>query len=997
MKKYLIWIACATIGIVSSCLTASAAVFDIVGFNGWTDGWGSGTPDYATDVLVNATPLSGTGVLKYEHVDGDPGRGVQHLFDSPLTGTVDVKYNLYIPTGANGGWFNAYLMTDASSNDVSSWGATYAQNGGCWIEEWGGITGPGLTRDVWQEIKLHFDFGAGTAQYFLDGVAVGSPTAIAGVSLSGINYQFQESYMGGDSAFIDGHPIYFDNFSVDNNGTTIWSDDFEGYFGDPNLISIDAIAIGSVPVSGSVTGGLAGQTGAWNPLDLTGSQITLTNLTNGAGSASAIGFVFDADNVGYHVQQADAPYNPGVVLAADNPERSWVTGGESPVTFKFTGLTVGGNYELAIYSTGYGDAPESALKSYTINGTVYTNPVNILITTQTADTNGDIVGVVSCDGDAYTWYAELAGFQLKASAAPPALGVTVASPTNNQAFSIYTSFSATATVANGTAPITVSFYTNSAAGAFAQAGAATTNVPYQVNLGTLAAGTYHIYAAVTDSVSSAISATNTFTVSDLPPTVTITNPANAASFAEGAPIAITATATDDGSVTNVAFYADGLLLGSAASAPYTNTWSGATAGAHALTAIATDNTGLSTTSATVNVTVVQPTDVISVDFVVSGSPGSGPCSGDTTLTGTDMKNAVGNIFTGQAGTWNALNIGTYNNNSAITGFLTNGLGAVTTVKLALGLQATNDATAAGGWRCSPNEAATNSIKQLRNESAYLYSPMLTVDHYAWAFTGLTPNGHYKLTLFGSGGNSFSNTANGVAASKDSEGDWNWTDIQADASGVILGTLATTGNNETCGLYGAQIQAIANPPPPEAPTNLTATAGNATVGLGWDAVTNATAGYLVKRSLTNGSYEFLGSTADANATNYTDNAVSNGVLYWYVVSATNQWGESSNSAPVSARPLPAVAPTPELLTGSGVNSGYSLDPASGEVRLQFTGMGGIKYTIVYKDDLLDSTWHPLPATEVTCTNNGTGPMTLVYTNAPDVTQRFYRVEAQLPSP
>jgi glucose/arabinose dehydrogenase len=125
------------------------------------------------------------------------------------------------------------------------------------------------------------------------------------------------------------------------------------------------------------------------------------------------------------------------------------------------------------------------------------------------------------------------------------------------------------------------------------------------------------------------------------PTVAITSPANGASFTAPATVPITASANDsDGSVTNVAFFDGGTLLGATNNPPYTFTASLATGG-HALTAVATDNLGLSTTSAVVNVTVsvantplsvtiTNPidnavfgnTDTINVQASVSDSPGS---------------------------------------------------------------------------------------------------------------------------------------------------------------------------------------------------------------------------------------------------------------------------------------------------------------------------------------------------------------------------------------
>jgi len=88
-----------------------------------------------------------------------------------------------------------------------------------------------------------------------------------------------------------------------------------------------------------------------------------------------------------------------------------------------------------------------------------------------------------------------------------------------------------------------------------------------------------------------------------PPTVSIDSPTNGASFTAPAIVPIAATANDsDGSVTNVAFFDGGALLGMTNNTPYTITVSLA-AGGHALTAVATDNRGVSATSTVVNVTV----------------------------------------------------------------------------------------------------------------------------------------------------------------------------------------------------------------------------------------------------------------------------------------------------------------------------------------------------------------------------------------------------------
>lgn len=88
------------------------------------------------------------------------------------------------------------------------------------------------------------------------------------------------------------------------------------------------------------------------------------------------------------------------------------------------------------------------------------------------------------------------------------------------------------------------------------------------------------------------------------PTVSISSPANGASFDEGEDITLTASATDsDGTVTRVEYFRGSIKIGEATANPYSVTWSGASAGSYSLTAKATDNEGAVTTSSAVSITV----------------------------------------------------------------------------------------------------------------------------------------------------------------------------------------------------------------------------------------------------------------------------------------------------------------------------------------------------------------------------------------------------------
>jgi hypothetical protein len=98
--------------------------------------------------------------------------------------------------------------------------------------------------------------------------------------------------------------------------------------------------------------------------------------------------------------------------------------------------------------------------------------------------------------------------------------------------------------------------------------------------------------------------TLTVTPGNVPPTVTLTNPANGTSVAAPATVVVSANAGDsDGSVSRVDFYAGATLVGSDATAPYSVTWSDVAAGSYVLTAVAVDNAGASTTSSPATLTV----------------------------------------------------------------------------------------------------------------------------------------------------------------------------------------------------------------------------------------------------------------------------------------------------------------------------------------------------------------------------------------------------------
>lgn len=140
--------------------------------------------------------------------------------------------------------------------------------------------------------------------------------------------------------------------------------------------------------------------------------------------------------------------------------------------------------------------------------------------------------------------------------------------------------------------------------------------------------------------------------------------------------------------------------------------------------------------------------------------------------------------------------------------------------------------------------------------------------------------------------------------------WNPTTIFSGANTAFAGF----GVSATSGTQAGQIDwwELMGSVAPATPTGLTATVASSTeTDLSW--IASAGAGsYNLKRSTTNGGpYAIIAS--QLVTTSYADSPPANGSTYFYVVSATNTWGESTNSAQASARPLPPLPGVPAGLT------------------------------------------------------------------------------------
>ena len=144
-----------------------------------------------------------------------------------------------------------------------------------------------------------------------------------------------------------------------------------------------------------------------------------------------------------------------------------------------------------------------------------------------------------------------------------------------------------------------------------------------------------------------------------------------------------------------------------------------------------------------------------------------------------------------------------------------------------------------------------------------------------------------------------------------------------AAGSVCGTSATAPSQkfmhieQTVGLLadldGAALgwsTAINNAFPtgtPGVPTGVGAAPGNGQVTVSWGAVTGASTYNLKRGSVPGGPYPNV--TSGITGTSKVDAGLTNGVAYYYVVSAQNGLGESANSAEASATPSGPSPPAP----------------------------------------------------------------------------------------
>ncbi len=235
------------------------------------------------------------------------------------------------------------------------------------------------------------------------------------------------------------------------------------------------------------------------------------------------------------------------------------------------------------------------------------------------------------------------------------------------------------------------------------------------------------------------------------------------------------------------------------------------------------------------------------------------------------------------------------------------------------------------------------------------------------------NTFYKLVL--DAGSSSSDYPRGYQVNVSNDG-LTWSAPLATGSGSSAVTIITVPTNSARyirvtqtgsvgGLWWSihEFNVLGNPGSPAGiPTGLTATSGDGNVTLRWNAATNAT-GYNVKQATaSNGPYADIATAMPSPSC--IAGGLSNGIIYYFVVSATNEAGESANSTEVSARPVSGSPPQLSIEFGSTLQFSWPVDHIGWRLETQTHPMGmglGTNWMTVLDSEVTNRVILPIDAT------------------------------------
>ncbi|MES2657612.1 MAG: DUF642 domain-containing protein [Verrucomicrobiota bacterium] len=373
--------------------------------------------------------------------------------------------------------------------------------------------------------------------------------------------------------------------------------------------------------------------------------------------------------------------------------------------------------------------------------------------------------------------------------------------------------------------------------------------------------------------------------------IALTSPTNNSVFNTPGTVNLTTSVTGNGNVINsVQFYADNaILLGQVTNAPYNFAWTNPGSGFHTVFARVLFNNGSSAESAAVGIVVVNTNPDLGFE-----TPGLGGGQYQYNSTGGSWK------FTGESG------------------IVSNG---------------------SGFGNPNATQGAQAAFVQRVGFTSQILSGFVPGTNYTLAYSAAQRSGNQQ-TWDVKIDNAViqSNPAGGSGYAPYST---NFTATAALHTVSFVGTNLAGGDNT---VFIDDLRITVTPPP--APTGLAASAGDAQVTLNWAATPGATS-YNVKRAtVSGGPYTTVGSPTNNS---YPNTGLTNGTLYYYVVSAVNAGGESANSSQVSATPQVAAPAAPAGVVATSGNSqvtvNWSASPGATSYNVKRSTVNGGPHTTV----------------------------------------------------
>ncbi|MBB6612666.1 DUF4082 domain-containing protein [Pontibacter sp. Tf4] len=407
--------------------------------------------------------------------------------------------------------------------------------------------------------------------------------------------------LGTDTDGTDGWNYSWSNVSAGNYSLTAKATDNAGAItvSEATIVTVKAVCPCTVFNTGDVPNdSLFTENG--------GIQLGMKFTSAVDGYVTGVRFYKHSQNTGTHTGQLYS--STGALLAGVTFANETATGWQEAAFTTPVEVKAGTTYIISYHSSnGTYSASNSAF-----GRTIDRNPLRVL---SSAESGGNgvyaVSGVPAFPTNSYkasNYWVDVVFNTTIATPANTAPTIAIIAPANNATFTAPASVTIAATAADADGEVkSVAFY--SGENKIGDGVLADGKWAYTWN--NVATGTYSLTAKATDNkdavtTSEVVSITVNAPENKLP-VVSITAPADGATYTAPATIAITASATDaDGEIDKVEFYNGTTKIGDAtlnADKTWSYAWTGVGAGTYSLKAIATDKTGGSTTSALVAVSV----------------------------------------------------------------------------------------------------------------------------------------------------------------------------------------------------------------------------------------------------------------------------------------------------------------------------------------------------------------------------------------------------------